>query len=131
MPRAYSTDLRARVIAASLAGDCPRREIAAQYQISEATLFSWLQRWRQSGSVAPTAHSGGRTSELDEDLLRELVGAQSDATLAEYAERLAEKTGRLYSVSLISRALKRMRLSRKRRRYAPANIWGPRSSASA
>jgi transposase len=65
MPRAYSTDLRQRVIAACESSDRTRREVAEQFQIGEATLYDWLQRWRKRGSVAPAPHGGGRTSALD------------------------------------------------------------------
>lgn len=55
-------------------------------------------------------------------MLRALVEEANDATLAEYVERLAEHTGRRYSVSMISRVLKELKLSRKRRRYAPRSL---------
>lgn len=118
MPQAYSNDLRQRVIAACDAGTYTRREIATQFQISETTLYQWLQRWRARGSFAAAPHGGGPTSRLDEAQLRALVDEQNDATLAEYAERLFERTHRRYSVSSLSRVLKRMQLSRKERRYA-------------
>ncbi len=131
MPRPYSMDLRQRVIAACEAGGRTRCEIARQYQISEATLYEWLQRRNYRRLPAPEPHAGGRTSHLDEAVLRELVDEQNDATLAEYAQRLAERTGRLYSVSMLSRVLKRMKLSRKGRRYAPASTPSRRSPPSA
>ncbi len=131
MPQPYSSDLRQRVIAACQAGQCTRREIAQQFSISEATLYNWLKRWRQSGSYAAAPHAGGATSHLNEAVLRELVEQQNDATLAEYAQRLAQRTGRLYSPSMLSRVLKRMKLSRKGRRYAPRNISSPTSRPSA
>ncbi len=52
MPRAYSNDLRQRVIAACAAGTLPQREIAVRFQISEGTLYDWLRRWRSKGSYA-------------------------------------------------------------------------------
>ena len=52
MPRAYANDLRQRVVAACETSPRPRREIAAQFQISEGTLYDWLRRWRKSGSYA-------------------------------------------------------------------------------
>ena len=73
MPRAYSNDLRQRVIAACEAGTQPRREIAAQFQISEGTLYDWLRRFRAQGSYAPAPHAGGIPSRLDERVLRDLV----------------------------------------------------------
>ena len=131
MPHPYSIDLRQRVIAACEAGGRTRRAIAQQFQISEATLYDWLQRWRERGSYAAAPHAGGHASHLDEAVLHELVEEQNDATLSEYAQRLAERTGRLYSISMLSRVLKRMKLSRKERRYAPRNISSRTSPPSA
>jgi transposase len=119
MPSPYSADLRSRVITACSTRRCSREDIAAQFQISESTLYDWLRRWKQNGSLAPGPHGGGPTSELDERVLLELAQAEPDATLAEYAERLAERTGRRFSISWLSRALKRLGYSRKGRRYAP------------
>ncbi len=131
MPQPYSADLRQRVIAACEAGEWTRREIAQQFQISETTLYEWLQRWRQCGSYAAAPHAGGHASHLDETVLRELVEEQNDATLSEYAQRLAERTGRLYSISMLSRVLKELKLSRKERRYVHRNTSGRRSLPSA
>lgn len=131
MPGAYSMDLRERVIAACEAGDRTRSEIAEQFQISEGTLYDWLRRWRSEQSVAPAAHAGGHTSEVDAAVLRELVEGQNDRTLPEYAELYAQRTGRRYSPSHLSRMFKELKLVRKRRRYAPRNSSGRRSPPSA
>jgi transposase len=53
-----------------------------------------------------------------EQLLRELVEAQNDATLAEYADAYEKRTGRRYSSARLCTALKEMHLSRKGRRSA-------------
>jgi transposase len=121
MPGAYSMDLRERVIAACEARERTRSEIAEQFQISEGTLYDWLRRWRSKQSFAPAAHSGGYASEVDAAVLRELVEDQKDRTLSEYAELYAERTGRRYSPSHLSRVFKERKLVRKRRRYAPRN----------
>jgi transposase len=131
MPSPYSEDLRSRVIAACSSRRGSREETAAQFQISESTLYDWLRRWKQSGSLAPAPHGGGPTSELNKQVLHELAQAEPDATLAEYAERLAERTGRRYSISRLSRALKELGLSRKGRRYAPRSTSSRRSPPSA
>jgi len=118
MPKAYSNDLRQRVIAACEAGTQTRGEIAAQFQIGEGTLYDWLRRTRATGSCAPAPHGGGTPSGLDRELLRELVDARSDATLAEYADAYEQRTGRRYSVPRICTALQELKLSRKGRRSA-------------
>jgi transposase len=131
MPRAYSNDLRQRVIAACEASTQPRRTIAVQFQISEGTLYDWLRRWRKRGSFSSAPHGGGTVSHLDWGVLRELVEAQNDATLAEYADAYEQRTGRRYSIPRICTALKELRLSRKERRYAPRNTSRSRSRPSA
>jgi transposase len=122
MPRAYSLDLRQRVIAACEAGVHTRREIARQFQISEATLYTWLQRWHNSGSYRPQPHGGGPVRRLDAAVLRELVGEQNDRTLAEYAEAYEQRTGRRYTRAHLCTALQELGLSRKGRRSARRSI---------
>ena len=131
MPGAYSMDLRKRVIAACEAGELTRAQVAAQFQVGEATLYEWLRRLRATGSLAPTPHGGGTASGLERDVLRELVEQHSDATLEEYAQLYEARGGRRYSVSLLSRALKELKLSRKERRYALKSTSSRRSRPSA
>lgn len=121
MPSPYSMDLRERVIAACEANERTRGEIAEQFQISEGTVYDWLRRWRATQSVAPAAHSGGYASAMDVAVLRELAKEQNDRTLPEYAELYAQRTGRRYHPSHLSRIFKELKLVRKRRRYAPRN----------
>ena len=131
MPRAYSLDLRSRVIAACEAGDRTRAEVARQFDVSEATLYDWLHRWRSDGALHPRAQRRGRVSDLDRGVLQALVDEEKDWTLAEYAQAYEERTGRRYSISRICTALKELRLSRKERRYALRNTSSPTSPPSA
>jgi hypothetical protein len=51
----------------------------------------------------------------DPAVLRDLVAGQNDATLPQYAEKLAERTGgRRFDPSTLSRALRRLDLPRKK-----------------
>jgi transposase len=122
VPHPYSLDLRQRVITACEAGTYTRREIARQFQISEATLYDWLQRWRTSGSYQPQPHGGGPVGYLDPVLLRALVEEQNDRTLAEFADAYEQRTGRRYSQAHLCTALKELGLSRKGRRSARRSI---------
>ncbi|MFL9827737.1 helix-turn-helix domain-containing protein, partial [Rhodoplanes sp. SY1] len=63
MSRAYSTDLRARVIEAVAAG-ASRREAAERFDVSVSSAVRWLQRWRDEGS-ARAKPSGGSRSPLE------------------------------------------------------------------
>lgn len=115
MPSPYSVDLRERVVAACEEGVLPRSEIARQFRIAESTLYEWLKIKRETGSLDARPHAGGPVSELDPAVLTQIVQAENDGTLAEYAASYAEWTGRLYSSSRICRALKALRLPRKRK----------------
>ena len=122
MPKAYSMDLRQRVVAACQRGDLTRAQVAQQFAIAEATLYEWLHLAHTQGSPAPRPHGGGKQSGLDRQVLRELVEQQNDARLEEYAQAYQERTGRRYSISLFCRVLKEMKLSRKGRRSARRSI---------
>lgn len=92
MPRAYSIDLRERVIASVSAGTSAR-EAARRFDVSASTAVKWVQRWRRSGSVAAQPMGGGRRSRLDRhgDFLMGLIAGESDLTLEEVRARLRER----------------------------------------
>jgi transposase len=114
MPVPYSLDLRQRVIAACDEGRLKRHEIADMYNVGESTIYEWLKLRETTSSLDPRPHTGGRSSELDAAVLDELVAAENDRTLAEYATAYAGRTGRRYSIAQICRGLKQARLRRKK-----------------
>jgi transposase len=112
--RAYSNDLRERIVVAAERGDYPLHELADLFSVSLSFLVRLLQRKRRTGSVRPEPHAGGPTPKLDaaaHTRLRALVRDQPDATLAELRERL----GVPCSLMTIARALKRQRITRKKK----------------
>ena len=122
MPRAYSIDLRERVLAACEAGEGSQAEVARRFQVGERTLQHWLQAARSEGRRGPKMAGHGRALLGGEaSVLAGLVGEQNDATLAEYAERLAARTGVRRSLAAICRALKTLGLVRKKRRFGLLN----------
>ncbi len=117
MPRACSTDLRERVLAAYEAGEGSQAEMARRFRISERTVSRWLRAARVDGRRAPKAPGHRRTPLGGQGVaLAELVAEQNDATLAEYAERLTARAGVKRSLATVCRALKAMGLVRKKRR---------------
>jgi transposase len=83
MPRAYSVDLRVRVIG-DISTGASRREAAERYGVSPSVVVLWAQRFGQTGSVAAKP-SGGSTSPLEEHtgFLLDLITGQPDLTLDE------------------------------------------------
>ncbi len=58
MARAYSLDLRERAVAAAREEELTRAEVAQRFGIGEATLYNWLRRWQDAGSLVPRGHGG-------------------------------------------------------------------------
>src|SRR3982751_2856125 len=120
MPRAYSPDLRERALAAYEAGEGRQSEIARLYRIGERTLSGWLKLAREEGRRSPRPPRGGRAPLGGErEALAGLVAERNDATLAQSADRLAERTGVPRSGSALCRALRALGLVRKKRRSRP------------
>jgi len=127
MPRAYSADLRERVLAAWERREGTQADIARRFSVCEATVENWLRQARQEGRRAPKPHAGGPLPRLTAAALatlRALVLEDSAATLAEYADRLAARTGVRVSPPVLCRALQR--LARKKRLSGRASRTGPR-----
>jgi transposase len=121
---AYSMDLRERVVAACDARDGTRAEIAARFSVSEAWIRKVLRQRRDSGSIAPKPHGGGRRPAFDAEAaarLRQAVRDDNDATLAE----LAEASGVACSPAAVFRALDRLGITRKKSPGGRPSRTGP------
>jgi len=91
MPKAYSGDLRERVIEAVETG-ASRREAAEHFGVSVSSAIKWVQRWHQSRSAAPKPR-GGSISPLEEhaEQILALVAEQPDLTLMESVAALRRR----------------------------------------
>jgi transposase len=90
------------------------RQIARRFLVSLSFVTRLLQLYRSTGSLEPRPHGGGNPAALGpEDLerLRESVRQQPDATLEELRQRL----GASCSLMTIARALRQLRLPRKKK----------------
>jgi len=92
MGRAYSLDLRERVVAAVAAGESCRK-VAATFRVSVASVVKWSQRARATGSPAAKPMLGRRAWALvtERDWLLRRLAAQPDITLRALAAQLAER----------------------------------------
>ncbi len=87
--RAYSMDLRVRVLEAAEAGDTTA-ELAERFAVSPAWVRRLRQRHRDAGEVAPRKPKDPRVPKLrpHHDRIRELLAATPDMTLAELRAEL-------------------------------------------
>lgn len=116
--KAYSLDLRQKVLAAALRGDRTISEVAALFGVGASFVNKLLDLHRRGQDIAPRPHGGGYPARLlprHEKLLRSRVRQHSDATLEELRGHLAERHGLSVSVSTVSRALIRLDLGRKKK----------------
>ena len=63
--KAYSTDLRQKIIEAYQRGQGTQRAIAEFFGVSVSFVEKLLQRYRTTGNVAAKAHGGGQKRRLD------------------------------------------------------------------
>jgi transposase len=89
MARAYSQDLRDRVIDASFSGTSARRA-ADRFGIGLATAIRWVRQARETGDRTPGRQGQPRRSKLDpyRDYILRLVETTPDMTISETLEKL-------------------------------------------
>lgn len=129
--RAYSLDLRERVLAAVDSGTS-RLTVAATFRISERTITRWLAR-RQAGRPLAGGTGPGRTHGIADaalPILRAQVSGHPDATLAEHLA-LWNAEHPPVSQSALVRAMKRAGWTRKKRRSMPVSKTPSRAKRSA
>src|SRR5262249_56646673 len=119
--RAYSMDLRVRVLADCDAG-MGTRVVATKYRVSESWVRRLKQRRREQGEISPRPRPASPPKWLPHaEQLRELVRVQPDATLEELRQRL----GITIRIPTLSRALRALQLTFKKRCSGPRSRIAP------
>ena len=119
MPRALSLDLRRRVVEAYENGEGTYAEIAQRFGVGEASVSRWLSLKREQGHLRRRKQRSGPRRKMGpkhDDALLALVEANNDLTIGDYRDLLEEETGLDVSDATVGRALRRLGLSRKKRR---------------
>ena len=116
MARAYSQDLRDRVIEARESGTSARKA-AARFEVAVSTAIKWLGRLRDSGerSARPQGRRSGSKLDPHRDFLLAAVEAEPDSTIAELQRRLVEERGVYASTGTIWAFLDRHDLTFKKK----------------
>jgi transposase len=114
--KAYSLDLRTRVVAAIDAG-MPRTQAVAVFQVSLGSIKRWLRQRQINGALAPKPRPGqsATITQAQEALLRFQLEQFPDATLPEHAARWNADHGTSLSAWTLGRAIRRLGWSRKKR----------------
>jgi len=113
MPKAYSIDLRERIVNAYDKGALIE-DIVVQYAISRATVYAILKQRRELGTINPKQYQTGPKLKLApyEQEIRRLVDENPDATLVELHALLPNKDN--VTVSTLYNFLKRLKITWKK-----------------
>ncbi len=114
MARAYSLDLRERVVAAVSRGESCR-SVAAAFDVSVASVVKWSQRSRATGTPAAKRMGGNRPFLLkgERNWLLARLGEKSDLTLHALLSELRDR-GVVVSCDTLWRFLRREGISFKK-----------------
>ncbi len=127
--RAYSMDLREKIVSAMEEGGSSVRKVAARFKVGKNLVQKLVRQNATSGHVRPGKQGGSMVSPIlqYQEQLVEIVAQHHDATLAEYCELLADKTDLWVSTTTMFRTLARLNLTRKKKHFGAVK---PKQSVS-
>lgn len=131
--RPHSADLRLRIVTHYERGEGSIRQLAKRFRVSQDSVRCLIKQYRASGSIASKPYAGGPQPTLQtthHEVLRDLVEADNDATLAQLAQRLATQTGTQVSGSTISRTLSKLGITRKKKSQGQRSLPSSETTAT-
>ncbi len=135
MAKAYSDDLRGKLIEAHQAGEGTLETLARRFHVSAGWTKKVSATFRRTGSaMRPPTGPPGRRSRFGpaiQQQLRQWIGEQPDLTLHELQARLRSELGMPASVGRLWSLLREMGLGRKKSRATRPNKTRPPALSSA
>jgi transposase len=137
MARAYSDDLRRKLLEAHAAGKGTLRELAERFGVSVPWAWKVSAAHKRSGAVerAPQSRHGPQ-SRVDRAQVRALLKAKPDLVLRELCEDLERATGVAVSHAQMWRVVRELGMRLKKSRSTPRSetprktVGGGKSSSS-
>jgi len=126
--KAYSTDLRQKIIETYENERISQRQLAQRFRVAPSFIVKLLRQYRETGDLAPKT-SPGRPRELDEAQSaggQALVEAHPDWTLDELRAEVAQQCGVTVSRATMCRVMKRLRMTRKKKALHPSDKMSER-----
>jgi transposase len=120
--KAYSIDLREKIVKAYEQGDTSVRKVADRFGVAKSFVQKLLSLKKIQGHVEPRQQGGAMKGEFDgaEAQLAAMVEQYPDATLQEYCEYWGTTYNHWVSTSTMCRTLHKQKLTLKKRHYAAA-----------
>lgn len=129
----YGMDLRTRIVQAYQNREGSVRDLAERFAVAPGTVQDYLRLDRTHGTPAPRHHGGGTPPLLDEkglEMVRQLVQQKPDATEPELVEMLMHQQGTRVSRQTMGRALRKLKLTRKKNGSRDRARHGARSTGA-
>ncbi len=117
MAKAYSQDLRERVIKAVTEERMSRRAAAKRFGVSESSAIKWLQGYERENRLHPRGTGGHRPSKTkpEREWLLAVIAAEPGITLEALSVRLFEERNVTADTSMLSRFFRSENISFKKK----------------
>ena len=115
--KAYSNDLRKKIIVAYIERDGSYRELALKFGVSVSFVQTLINRYQDLGRIEPLPHGGGQKAKINDkqsEILKKLVADNNDATLEELCKLFESLTQIKVSRATMGRMLQKLELRRKK-----------------
>lgn len=115
--KAYSLDLRQKIVDTYEEGNLSQRQLAKHFRVALSFIEKLLKQRRETGSIAPKVRTGQTPTKLNAEeleVLKQMVETSNDATLEKLREQLHQKTGVLIGRSTVDRMLTKLNLTVKK-----------------
>lgn len=117
MTRAFSKELRERIVGAYLRGVGTIDELALIFEVSPRSVARYLAIDRTTGDLTPRKHTG-RPPILDDmnlSIIKSIILSNSDGTLQDYCDEFKKCTDIEITIVSMHNACKKLNIRRKKR----------------
>ncbi len=122
--KAYSLDLRQKIIETYEAGGITQRELAKRFRVSLYFVIMLLRRWRRDQTLLPKKRGAVMKPRLTPEIMQfldEQIKQECDLSLLQLVESVKERYGVSVSTKTMSRMLLREKLRYKKNAFTPAS----------
>jgi putative transposase len=113
----YSLEFRQRIIDTYAEENTSQRKLAQRFRVAPSFGQKILKQYRETGSIEPKQRLEQTPTKLNSaqlDILKKIVAANNDATLAERCDLLLQETNIPVGVSTMFRILEKQDLTLKK-----------------
>ena len=119
MPKPYSHDFRKKVIEEIQEGNYSKLQIAKRFRISSSFIYNLWYRYETTGSYDAKPMGNTVAPKVDQvggEQIKKWLVKEPDLTLVELCDKYAKDLNITMGTSSMDRALKRMKISYKKKR---------------